>query len=121
MLEWNVIYFDFNGKKIDKYNIFTHGGFLSDCKKYARKYKDDKLLFTEAVKRSVMYFFWARCEWEVLVCGFPPGFSDIQKKIDVYDQVMMNWDKFADYVWDHAVELRRREKKTDGGRQHASL
>lgn len=121
MLEWNVYYFNFNRKKIEKFNVFSHCGFLDDCKKIARKHKDDKLLFTEALKRSLMYYFWARCEWEVVICGYPDGYFDIMRKVDVYEQVMGNWEHFSNYVWDHSAELRRREKKTNGGRQSARV
>ena len=111
MLEWWVWYFNFNAKKIEKINVFDHGSFLNDCKKNARKHKDDKYLFAETLKRDAMYWFWAKCEWEVIICGFPPCYDNVREKIDVYDQLAANWDAFCNYVWSHAVELRRREKK----------
>ena len=111
MLEWWVWYFNFNAKRIEKYNVFAHGGFLDDCKKIARKCKDDKYIFAETLRRSAMYFFWAKCEWEIVICGFPPAWDGVRDKIDVFAQLTANWDAFVDYVWDHAAELRRREKK----------
>ena len=112
MLEWYVLRHDFNARQIEWVNIFAHADFLDECKKWARKYKDDKFLFTEAVKRSMMYYFWARCEWEVVVSGWPPSPLNKDSKVDAYEQIVKNWDAFADYIWDHAAELRRREKKT---------
>ena len=112
MLEWYVLWHDFNARQIEWFNIFEHASFLDECKKWARKYKDDKFLFTEAVKRSMMYYFWARCEWEVVVSGWPPSPQNKDSKVDAYEQIVKNWDAFADYIWSHAAELRRREKKT---------
>ena len=31
-------------------------------------------------------------------------------KIDVYDQIKLNFDVFADYVWDHIGEVRKLDK-----------
>lgn len=115
MLEWKVYYHDFNGKKIVPYNIFAHGGFLENCKKNAKKNAKDEYLFREQLKRDLMYYFWARCEWEIVLKPLTGIAAD--EKIDVYDQVMLNWDAFCKYVWDHGVELRRKEKKS-GNRQH---
>lgn len=36
------------------------------------------------------YMFWSRCEWELIVAGWPC--TDVQKKIDVHDQIEMNLD-----------------------------
>ena len=35
-LVWNVFVDDFNGRKIQVYNIFRHGSFYADVKKYAK-------------------------------------------------------------------------------------
>lgn len=84
---------------------------MDDCKKAARKYSKDREAFEEAVKKSLMYNYWSKCEWELILDHWPHKNTAKELKIDVYDQVILNWDKFADYVWNHAVELRRPEKK----------
>lgn len=33
------------------------------------------------------------------------------KKIDVYDQIQMNWDVFADYVWTNLPVRKRAARK----------
>ena len=77
-----------------------------------------------------MYYYWAKCEWEVVITSWPPHINmdeldrinkqrksefakydrepyclcintDVRKKIDVYSQVMLNFDIFVDYVWGH--------------------
>lgn len=44
-----------------------------------------------------MYYFWSKTEWEVIVSPWVGKGGD--EKIDVYDQLKLNWDKFVDYVW----------------------
>lgn len=51
-----------------------------------RKYKDLK----EFVKSTSMYYWWSRCEYEIVLCQWPKG--NVERKIDVYEQIMMNFD-----------------------------
>jgi len=100
-LVWNVFVDDFNGRKIQVYNIFHHGGFYADVKKYAKKYKDDREKFEEEIKRSLMYYYWSKCEWEIILSGWPPKDDFDEEKVDVYDQVMLNWEIFINYLWEN--------------------
>ena len=103
MLEWNVIYGNFNSGKIETYNIFQHGGFLKDCIEISKLYRNDKDKFASEVQNSLSYFFAHKCEWEVIVSHWPPSTNESRfkdKKVDVYSQVMMNWDHFINYLWD---------------------
>lgn len=131
-MEWNVFYQDFNSRGIQTYNVFRHGGFKNDVDKYLKEY-DEKEVFAEKVKRSLMYYFWSKAEWEVIVTSWPPYIDmkeldrinnerkktveeynrepyrlhvnlDMDKKIDVYDQVMNNWQIFIDYIWSYKDE-----------------
>lgn len=106
MIKWNVLYENFNKKKIESYNIFQNTAFTKDCLKACKKYTNDREKFLEEVKRSLMYYFWAKCEWEIIVTGWPQR-EGVEAKIDVYDQVRMNWDRFADYIWENRKELKR--------------
>lgn len=98
-LTWNVYYYNINQKKVEIKNIFTHGGLQKDLEKI-RKIAD-KQEFAEQLRRSLMYWYWSKAEWEVVVT--PWGLSsDIGcVKIDVYDQVKMNWDHFVNFVWEN--------------------
>ena len=105
MLEWNVFIEDFNGKRITTYNIFNHYGFLSDIGKNKHLSKEE---FIDKLKSSLMYYFWSKCEWEVILSDWPPspkerGFK--QEKVDVYRQVRLNWNVFTEYVWEHRNEI----------------
>ena len=112
-MTWYVYAEDFNGKKIEKVNIFDHYRFLEDVKKIYKKYKNDFDTFAHEVKSSLMYYFWSKCEWEIILSSLfgRPDFKEM--KIDVYDQVMLNWDVFIKYVWDmaHARKTSSRETK----------
>lgn len=106
MLEWNVYYENFNAREIQETNIFSHGSFLTDLKKAHKKYKDNREAFEKEVKSSLMYWYWSKCEWEIIISDWPPSDRVPAIKVDVYDQVMLNWNVFMDYLWEHREELR---------------
>lgn len=110
-MQWNVYVGDFNGRNIKVYNIFNHSGFAEDVKKIYKKYKDDFEVFSEAIRRSLSYYFWSKCEWEVIVSHWPPREDFRDEKIDVYSQVMLNWDVFIKYVWEmtHARKISNKD------------
>lgn len=104
-MEWYVYISDFNARKIKKYNIFNHYGFHNDCIEIAKR-GITKEEFQEEIRRSLMYFYWSKCEWEIILSDFPSHKDFREEKVSVYDQIMMDFDKFIDYVWDHRNELR---------------
>lgn len=124
---WNVYNRDFNSRKIEVFNIFDHSSFRDSVRKL-RKKKLPKEEFAEQLKREVMYYFWSKYEYEVVVTSFPPyidkkeldrlntayeeyntkygryplridAYPEIGEKIDIYEQVLLNWDAFVNYVW----------------------
>lgn len=142
ILMWNVLVEDINRKEIVSYNIFDHVRFVTALVKDYNKLKRDKTLedfetaFVERIKSNLMYYYWSKAEWEVVVTSWPPYMSleevdrvnnEISKyekeyghkpytahfspvigeKIDVYDQVMLNWDMFVEYVLSHTKELKK--------------
>lgn len=124
-LEWNVFRYDINARKIETYNVFNHGSFYNDVMKIPRK---DKLEFTEKLRREAQYYFWSKCEMEIVVTSWPPYIDEneyqrltkerneriekrgdtprvlnvcttVGSKIDIYEQLMLNWDMFVEYTW----------------------
>lgn len=95
-MEWYVYYHDFNAQKIIKWNVFNHGAFKKEINTLLKE-KIDKDDFSEKLKREVMYYFWSNCEYEIIL---PPwiGRADVTK-IDIYDQIVMNFGRFVDYCW----------------------
>ena len=113
---WNVYYEDFNGKEIKPFNIFDHYSFNEDVKKIYKKHKDDFDTFSKEVESSLMYYFWSKAEWEIILgpwIGATHHKEEMEKKIDVYDQVKLNWDIFIKYVWDqaHARKTKKEQKE----------
>ena len=125
-LEWNVYIEDFNHKCIKTYNVLNKGIIDEILKK--TEYATDKDTFAAAVKHVLMYHYWSRAEWEIVITDWPPHVtpSDLDKlnlevtehykkynsypyavtispivgkKVDVWDQVELNWKHFIDYLW----------------------
>lgn len=101
MLTWNVYIENINQKKIEIYNIFSYYGLEESFKKIKEECNGNKSEFAEKVDRALVYRFWAKCEWEIILSDWPPSDKFNKEKIDVYDQVRLNWDIFIDYVWDN--------------------
>ena len=101
LIEWYVYYHDSNAQKIIRWNVFNHGSFKNEVDKILQK-KIDKVDFSEKLKREVMYYFWSKCEYEIILSPWTGRADDI--KIDVYDQIMMNFDRFVDYCWSFKSE-----------------
>ena len=102
-LHWYVLIHDFNAKEITRYDIFANLKFKNALIKLVKPgsklipdYKD----FSEQLKHQLRYCFWAQCEYEILVAGWPPidGRPE-ETKIDVYEQILLNYDCFAEYVY----------------------
>ena len=112
-LEWWVIVSDYTGGDIVLHNVFAHSGFMRDIKAAARKFKNTQRdEFIEQLRRELFYYYSTKCEWEIVIDHWPPSEDKTRlkpAKIDVYDQVLLNWDLFCDYVWSHRAILRRRE------------
>ena len=87
-LVWNVYRYDFNARKIENYNVFNHSGFDRDVKKIPR---DDKAEFADKLEEHI-----EKRGNEPRVLNICPT---VGSKIDIYDQLMLNWDYFVDYVW----------------------
>ena len=98
-------------------------GFFNDMemKNFKSKYKE---IFKQELNKALKYNFWGRCEYEIILTSWPPAitkeeskrvFDEFQKrdhvretvnlsvdtKIDIYSQVHINFDLFADYVWNN--------------------
>lgn len=106
-MHWRVFVEDFNGKRIEEYDIFNHGSFVEDVRKAYRKHRTDFDAFAERVRGLLFYYFNSKCQWEVIVSAWPPSERVPERKIDVYEQVMLNWDVFTDYVWTRCHERKR--------------
>ena len=105
MLTWNVYIGNINSKEIEMFNIFDHWKFTEDCQENLKENGGSRERFVEQLRRDLMYYFWSKCEWEVIVSHWPPNERCRYRKIDVCDQVLLNWTHFVDYVWENRKEL----------------
>ncbi len=99
---WNVYKHNItdNEDKIEIFNIFDHQRFHTSVR-ILRKTSISKEAFIKDLERELMCYFWYKDEYEVTIRGLSPYHDWI--KVSVYDQVMLNWNVFANYVWEAAI------------------
>lgn len=126
---WNVYRNNFNTKKIEVFNIFDHISFLESVKKILKQTQNKKE-FSENIRKELLYYFWSKYEYEVIITSFPVYINqkelnkinsdnnsnsnnktkisiepDVGIKVDIYSQVMNNFDIFVDYIWNNKQEF----------------
>ena len=118
---------DFNCREIKVFNIFNHAKFNEDVKKALKKF-DNKEEFSEEVRKSLAWCYWSKCEWETIITSFPARITKeeldrlneefkndtekygrepcsmwisptVGRKVDIYDQIMLNFQHFINYIW----------------------
>lgn len=120
-MTWNVYDHDINGKEIRTYNVFKCSSFNKDVEELLKE-KVTYAEFDEMLNRIAQYHFWSRAECEVVITSWVPHIDneeldrlneerekrrtrcyhinlDVGKKIDYYDQLHLNWERFVQYVW----------------------
>ena len=107
-MEWYVFYHDMSKREITTFNIFHHYNFNKDVIRDLKQVKN-KDEFAKKLKSNLQYYFWCKSEFEVLISPWCGGMGTEDVKIDIYTQVMNNWDVFLDYCWNS--KNRRNEKK----------
>lgn len=126
---WNVYRNNFNTKKIEVFNIFDHISFLESVKKILKQTQNKKE-FSENIRKELLYYFWSKYEYEIIITSFPVYINqkelnkinsdnnsnsnnktkiniepDVGIKVDIYSQVMNNFDIFVDYIWNNKQEF----------------
>ena len=128
MKKFNVLTWDFNTDKLEPYDVVPY--FVErykDRKKKANRKSYKKMVeenpeykkhyglpetldeMKDFIEGESMYMFWSRCEWEMIVHGWPV--KNNEYKLDVHEQVMMNIDTVADIVFDEVNKRKRNKKK----------
>ena len=113
-LSWFVFRYDINTNCIEQYDVFSHRKFAEEVMQ-ALQQQHEYGVFSEKMKSIVMYYFWCKCEYEVVITSFPPYINanalvhknntrmyvslDCEEKIDIFQQLRMNWEQFVSYVW----------------------
>lgn len=98
-LKWYVVIESRNSHSFKKFNIFEHGGVVGQLERFMKK-NPSKEELSEELRNIVGYYFWKKCEYEILICSWPPNDRNpLEKKVDIVDQLELNWDNFVDCVW----------------------
>ena len=98
-MEWNAFFYNINKNEIITLNIFNHLRFCEDVENNLKKFKN-KEEFAEILMRDLAYYFRYKSEYEIIIGPWVGG--DLEKdsiRVDIYTQVMSNWEIFLDYVW----------------------
>lgn len=102
-LTWKVKYFNCNAQCIEDYDIFK-GHYYKDYVKKLKKKCSNLEEFSKALEREIMYHFWSRSEWELIIeldennrIWLNPwvGCHEPEKvRIDVTDNSDFDWQGF---------------------------
>lgn len=134
-LVWNVYCDNFNDKTIEIRNVFNlsttfNQGLYKLRKEYLKSHADDFNWFSEELRKLCSYCYWAKCEYEIGLTTWPcyvsgedimalteDGFNyenskfglypEVYEKIDVYQQLKLNWDAFAKYVFENIKKVKK--------------
>ena len=99
-LEWFVLNYDFNRKKIENYNIFRNFYFIENVKKLL----EEHLTFEDFIiqlDKKLRYSFWSKREYEISVGDAFEENLNKYEKIDVYSQVKPNIKILAKCIIDN--------------------
>lgn len=128
ILAYYVYFENFNTKAIERYNVLSEP-IIKDIKARTKNLTTKKA-FEKEVDLILKYNFWSKSEYEIVLTDWPSHISldeldRIQKelihyetsyghnpyslivnlrvaeKIDIYDQVKLNWEIFIDYLWNN--------------------
>ena len=99
-MKWNVYVYNFNANKIETYDIFKSGLLESEFRQ-AMLDTPSKKDFEGRIEYILRYYFWFKCEWEIILSPWVGRKEPCDLKIDVFQQIKMNWDVFFNYVYDN--------------------
>ena len=92
---WNVWVWDFNKDCLESYDVgYAFSNALGAMRK--KDLPSTRKEFDGFLKSEAMYRFWSKCEYEMNVSSIH---ADRPRKVDVYSQLKMNWQRFSDYMW----------------------
>ena len=107
MKKFNVLMWDFNTDRVVHYDVLPY---FRECIKEAKKGTlttiDDVM---KMVKDKSLYRYWSRCEYEMIIHGWPVQKNDY--KIDIHEQVMMNIDIISEILFEEMSTAKKTKKK----------
>lgn len=113
-LKYYVVEDDFNRAKMVTVNIFNYRHVIkSELDRIAKLPTEKRPSFEEfddTIRRCVMYQFWSRCEYEIVIHEWATN-PRWHKKVDVYDQLRLNWDYFINQCWEYTTQHWRKVER----------
>jgi hypothetical protein len=126
---YNVILWDINRDTLEYYDVMPY--FINEWKEEKKKkhktwnldalhtgdnIKNNKMPetydeFKKFILDKSMYQFWARCEYECIVSGWPVKKNEV--KIDAYDQIKANIDVITPLFMEYALNSTKKKKYSD--------
>lgn len=130
-LQYFVYVEDSNRREIKKYNVLN-ATIITEIETKLKNLKGllvSKAEFEKVVDSVLLYYYWCKSEWEVIITDWPPHIEvkeldrlvdDVKthretyntllyavtpnlrtaEKVSVYDQIKLNWDIFINYLWE---------------------
>lgn len=113
--EFNVIVYDINSGDFIPYNVLPYFRHVWKDKKwdiFNKSSVKNKMDLKSWIKDASRYMYWARCEYELLLCPWPYNDTkDMMKKIDVHKQIMNNIDLITDILYNEFFKNKKSKKK----------
>ena len=106
-LEWYVLCYDTNLKKVDRYNIFRNVNVLYGVSKAIKEYTTYSE-FVKEVDSWLKYSFWSKAEYEIVVGDLFVYVPEKLEKIDIYYQLAKNVDLICKYI---LIEYNKTKRK----------
>lgn len=136
-LTWKVFEYDINAHEIKVADVFNSNWVFRADMYYDYKHcknengEEDFDKFAKAVLSNIMYYYWSKCEYEIIVSSWPSSLNEAElkalmselekqkaeypdrrnyyvypplegaEKVDVATQIIMNWEPFISYVWEN--------------------
>ena len=129
-MKWNVVFEDYETGKLTLFNVFDDVGFRLDVEEIMKQ-KYDKKQFLYKLDCTAWFHFGSKIEWELFYYRSPitinaeeikriadeyqkrlesgeNNLDDFEvkpkkwRKIDVNQQLHVNWDHFTNYVWNES-------------------
>ncbi len=87
MKSFNVIWWDFNKKEPEPYDVMPY---LVRCYNEAKTKPETFDKFKKFIESESRYMYWARCQYEIIISDWPS--QRYKDKWDIHKQIMMNID-----------------------------
>lgn len=97
-MKWYVLNWDFNGKRLENYNIFQNAKFNDGVKELLEKGVGEYEVFVEELTSLARYCFWCKAEYEIMIGDLFVKDVNELTKVDIYSQIVPNIERIADYI-----------------------